>query len=324
MELSGRPLFDNALDAELFVPRPEADRLAQNSDQGINTLVLGEPGSGKTSLLRNVLFQLREQERHALWVDGAHAETVADLLVLIEDGLLGLRGGVMNRNPMVPVLGESARVVAALRQLGSRLEGKERFVVFVDLVPGGIDPYSLFGRYRDELWQIPLTWVVAAPPAMRAALTTPPADVFFEDVVELEPLTPGQQQDLIGRRLGPDEMTPWRLPDEGEGNPRHLLQLVRESFRTGEPVDAHLLARSIRAGELAALGNSAKVAYDYLEENGPTSASDADLLFHLGWSRQRAAKVLSQLENAGLVRSETRQNESGRPRKLFAVVPPAP
>jgi hypothetical protein len=324
MELSGRPLFDNPLDAGLFVPRPEVDRVDHNAREGVNSLVLGELGSGKTSLLRSVRFRLREEGHLSVWVDGALAGTMVDLLVLIEDGLIGQRGGVLTQPPIIATVGESTRVVAAIHQLRSRLEDDEPVVVFLDLAPGGIDPYDLFGRYRDELWQIPLTWIVAAPPAMRAALTTPPADVFFEDIVELAPLTPAQQQELVQRRLGARESTSWRLPDGGEGNPRRLLQLVRESFRTGEPVDVHFLARSHRDDELSLMGRPARLVYEYLEENGPTSASDEEFLEHLGWSRQRAAKVLSDLEIEDFVRGETRPSKNGRPRKLFAVVPPAP
>jgi hypothetical protein len=328
MEFSGRPLFDNPLDADLFVPRLEVERLERNSVEGINTLVLGEPGAGKTSLLRNLLFRLRGGERklgrQPLWIEAPLAESVLDLLHLIEAGLRDIgaeRDGGHALLPSDP--SESAAMIAAMRGLRSRLQGETPVVVLLDLAPGGVDPHALFGRFRDQLWQIPLTWIVAAPTTMRGALTTPPADVFFEDVVELAPLTIDQQQELIQRRLEPGETTPWRLRDEGEGNPRRLLQILRESFRTGEPVDAHFLARSARDGELAVLGHPARVVYEYLEENGPTSASDGDFLANLNWSRQRAARVLSELEG-GLVRSETRQNEHGRPRKLFAVIPPAP
>jgi len=323
MELSGRPLFDNALDAELFVARPEVERLERNSRERINTLLVGEPGSGKTSLLRNVLLRLREQEEPAIWVDGALAESTSDLAVQIEERLLNEFGGSL-MSPSFLSLSESTAVVARLRRLRELVGGDRQVVVLLDLAPGGIDPFGFFGRFRDELWQVPLTWIVAAPRSMRTELLTPPADAFFEDVVELTPLGTGQQEELISRRLEPGETTPWRLPNEGEGNPRRLLQIVRDSFRTGEPVDAHFLARSIRDGELASLGHAARIVHDYLEEHGPTSASDEDLLAHLNWSRQRAAKVLRELEDAGLIRSDTQQGENGRPRKLFAVVPPAP
>ncbi|HEY2052412.1 MAG TPA: hypothetical protein VGH14_00580 [Solirubrobacterales bacterium] len=322
MDLSGRPLFDNPLDAALFVARPEVERLQRNGRDGSNTLLLGEAGAGKTSLLRNVLLRLRGDGQPAVWIDGAFADDVVGLLSLIEDDLRQARVDVPATLPSGP--GETAAVMATLRNLRHHMPDGERVVILLDLAPGGVDPHALFGRFRDELWQLPLTWIVAAPTTMRGALTTPPADAFFEDVVELGPLSAEQQGELVGRRLGQGETTPWRLPGEGEGNPRRLLRIVRESFRTGEPVDAHFLARSLRDGELASLGQSARAVHDYLEEFGPTSASDNDLLVYLNWSRQRAAKVLAELEDAGLVRSEAGSGESGRPRKLFAVVPPVP
>jgi hypothetical protein len=322
MDLSGRPLFDNPLDAQLFVPRPEVERLQRNCRDGINTLVLGRAGAGKTSLLRNVLLRLRADGQPAVWIDGAFADDVVGLLGLIEDDLRQARADVPAPLPSGP--GEAAAVLAALRNLRRHVPGDERVVILLDLAPGGVDPHALFGRFRDELWQLPLTWIVAAPITMRGELGTPPADAFFEDVVELGPLNLDQQQELVRRRMGPGDMTPWHIAGEGEGNPRRLLQMVREVVRTGEPVDAHFVARSVRDGELSTLGHPARVVYEYLEENGPTSASDEDLLTYLSWSRQRAAKVLSELEDNDLVRSETRQSESGRPRKLFSIVPPAP
>jgi hypothetical protein len=322
MELSGRPLFDNPLDAELFVPRPEVDRLQRNCRDGTNTLVLGGFGAGKTSLLRNVLLRLRDEGPPAVWVDGAFADDLVGLLGLIKDNLRQVRVDVPDPLPSGP--GETAVVLAAMRNLRRHVPEGERVVILLDLAPGGVDPHALFGRFRDELWQLPLTWIVAAPTTMREQMRTPPANAFFEDVVELGPLSIEQQQELVSRRMDPGDKASWHIPGEGEGNPRRLLQLVREIVRTGEPIDAHFVARSVRDGEVASLGHSARVVYEYLEENGPTSASDEDLLAYLSWSRQRAAKVLAELEDNDLVRSETRQSDSGRPRKLFAVVPPAP
>jgi DNA-binding MarR family transcriptional regulator len=322
MELSGRPLFDNPLDAELFVPRPEVERLQRNCRDGTNTLLLGGFGAGKTSLLRNVFLRLRGDGQAAAWIDGAFADDVVGLLGLIEDDLRQASIEVPVPLPFGP--GETAAVLAAMRNLRNHIPGDERVVILLDLAPGGVDPHTLFGRFRDELWQLPLTWIVAAPITMRGQLTTPPADAFFEDVIELGPLSIEQQQELVRRRMDPGDTASWHIPGEGEGNPRRLLQLVREIVRTGEPIDAHFVARSARDAELESLSQSARVVYEYLEENGPTSASDEDLLTHLSWSRQRAAKVLAELEDNDLVRSETRQSRSGRPRKLFAIVPPAP
>jgi hypothetical protein len=322
MELSGRPLFDNPLDARRFVPREEGRRLERNCIDGINTLVLGEPGSGKTSLLRNVLLHLREDQVDAVLVDAGPAQTILDLLALIEDSLRG--AGRPDTVPTQRESTESGAALATIRRLGSYANSEQRVAILVDLAPGSLDVHALFGRFRDELWQLPFTWVVGAPTTMRNALLTPPADAFFDEVIELGAFSRPQQEELIHLRLDEGEKSPWRLPQGGEGNPRRLLQLARESMRSGEPIEVHFDARSLRHQEVAAIGHSAAVVYADLEANGPASASDEEFLARLGWSRQRAAQVLADLERADLVRPESRPGPSGRPRKVFAIVPPTP
>jgi hypothetical protein len=323
VELSGRPLFDNPRDAALFVPRNEAGQLEANCRDGINSLVLGDRGSGKTSLLRYVYFRLRESEFPAVAVDAGPAESPLELLRLIS----GSRGGFRRNGPQVNAvtlagLGDTGAILEELRALrsGRVLEGP-RTAILIDLPPGS-KMHGLFGRFRDELWQLPYTWIVFAQRSARLELLTPPANAFFEDVVELQPLTPEQQDELVKRRLAADEPTPWELPSGGEGNPRRLLAAVRESVRSGEPPNRRIEAQAERDLQVADLGSAAASLYAELENYGPASASDSDLLARLGWSRQRAAQVLSALEGAGFVRGERLHGSSGRPRKVFTIIPP--
>src|SRR5262245_45559199 len=83
MELSGRPLFDNQLDAAFFVERDETERIKSNCRHGVNTFLYGPRGIGKTTLLRQVLLQLREEGFPAVGVDGAPAESALDLIRLV-------------------------------------------------------------------------------------------------------------------------------------------------------------------------------------------------------------------------------------------------
>lgn len=323
MNLSGRPLFDNPLDNALYVRRPEDQRLEANCRDGINTLMFGERGAGKTSLMRNVLFRLREEGFPAVGIDAAPADDALDLLRMIAAavGPLSIRPGSIN--PMSVVgLGETGAILDQLRALRSsaRSEGPKT-AILIDL-PAGAKVHQLFGRFRDELWQLPFTWAVSAPKELRVELLTPPANAFFEDVVELGPLTLQQQQELIQRRLEPGEMTPWRLSNEGEGNPRRLLEIVRESAREGQPLARRFQAIESRDLEVAELGESAALLYEDLENYGPASASDEELLGRLGWSRQRAAQVFAALEAAGYVKGERKAGPAGRPRKVFTILPP--
>ena len=324
MELSGRPLFDNPVDAGLFVKRKEEALIKANARGGINTLLFGDRGSGKTSLLRHVLFELREEEFPAIGVDAGPVEGPLHLIRLI----VGSIGRVRIESPRIDEisaagLNETAAVLNELKKLRPDSNSKEpRTALFVDLPAGAKTLHQLFGRFRDELWQLPYTWIVAAPIQLRVDLLTPPADAFFEEVVELSPLNYDQQEELIAKRLDPGEKTPWRLPIDGEENPRHLLEVVRESIRAGVAPEQRIRAQAEREKEVASLGRGASMLYSELQEVGPASASDEELLNRLGWSRQRAARVFGELEQAGFVRADKKAAESGRPRKVFSIVPP--
>ncbi|TMK56667.1 MAG: hypothetical protein E6G51_08945 [Actinobacteria bacterium] len=309
----------------MFVPRPEGDLVEANCRDGINTLLLGGRGIGKTSLLRNVLFRLREAEFPAVGVDAAPAEDPLDLLKLVAAALRRPNfGGARINLGSATGLGEVGAILDELRALrGSAPEGSPRTALLVDLPPGA-KMHRLFGRFRDEIWQLPFTWIVGAPRESRVELLTPPANAFFEDVIELKPLDRGQQEKLLSLRLSPGEAIPWRLPQEGENNPRRLLEIARESLRSGEPLDGRLQAIADRELEVSLLGEPAAALYSQLENYGPASASDEDLLGRLGWSRQRVVQVMQVLEGAGLVRGERQRGPAGRPRKVFRIVPPEP
>jgi energy-coupling factor transporter ATP-binding protein EcfA2 len=324
MELSGRPLFDNPLDHRLFVERPEAGRIEANCRDGVNTLLLGERGMGKTSLLNHVLFNLREHEFPAVGVSGEPAENSLDLLrlIVVALGRVQLRETPLDMHAVAGLgeVGETLRLLDGLRGDG---RAGQRTAILVDLPPGKKGLQQLFGRFRDEIWQLPYTWVVAAPNELRMDLLSPPADAFFEDVVQLGSLTAEQQAELVSLRLDPGESTPWRLGSDDEANPRRLLEIVRTSVRTDQSPSDLVAALAEREKDVAKLGRSASMLYAELEDYGPASASDAGFLDRLGWSRQRAAKILLELEGAGFVTSEYRSTGTGRPRRIFAIDPPA-
>jgi energy-coupling factor transporter ATP-binding protein EcfA2 len=324
MTFSGRPLFDNPLDASFYVQREEALRLEANCRDGINTLIFGARGMGKTTLLRHVLFELREEQLPAIMVDSSPVEDALGMIQLIVAQLGRPPIGGKELNPQTAGLGEVGAILdelTALRAAGKAAE--RRTAILIDLAPATRSVHSLFGRFRDELWQLPYTWIVAAPDKMRLDLLTPPANAFFEEVIELSPLTRAQQEELVTRRLGPDqEKTSWRLHADVESNPRRLLEIVRESVRSGEPPDRKLEARAKRDLEVSDLGRAASMLFSELDNYGPASASDEDLLRRMGWSRQRAAQVFAELEQAGFVTADYRRADNGRPRKVFVVVPP--
>jgi hypothetical protein len=323
MDLSGRPLTDNSLDRSLFVDRAdEVRRLLASVERRSNALVTGAPGIGKTSLLHRAARELRSRGYEPTFIDAAPASSVEDLIELIR-WRLGNAPVVSPANPSLTPgagqerLGGAAAVTRLLATLGERVAPDERRVLLIDEPPSGEIGHALFGRLRDEVWQLPFTWVVAIDDHQRVALARPPADAFFPVIVELGPLEPGDALELLENRL---DATPApgldRLVEIGRGSPRRLLALARELVIDERSADEILRRDQQRSAVLDELGESAGLLFSFLQEHGASSASDHDLLTATGWTRARATQVLNSLEDAGLA---VGRREKGGRRKLYEL-----
>src|SRR3982074_2066358 len=90
IQLSQRPLLSTTADAALFVDRErEVDTLARAVRLGLNALLLGERGSGKTSLLHVVERKLRDDGTEVGFVEASSASTIDDLVALLSDAVRG-------------------------------------------------------------------------------------------------------------------------------------------------------------------------------------------------------------------------------------------
>lgn len=316
MQLSGRPLLGTALDASLFVGREtELARLERAVRLGFNALVLGARGSGTTSLLHELARRLRLAGRPEAMVDARGADDAAGLLTLVRGRLPFVDG--LSDAPAPP----PARALDLLDHLASVLRGEDRIVVLVDQ-PSPAVAHALFGRLRDEVWRLPLRWVVCGLDADRAAYLTPPADAFFEIVVTLGGLDLDDSVELLRRRVEAEEADLSLLAETAEaggGNPRVLIAAARERLVDGRSA-ASLRADAERWDEaLASLRPPSRRLVEELRSRGAASASDEGLLRRLGWSRSRAAQVFGDLERRGLVRAG-RDGRGTRPRKVYAPV----
>lgn len=322
--LDGRPLLGTFDDRDLFVEPAPMARLRGAVGRGLNVAVLGQPGSGKTSLLRILVSDLVSDGRQAVYIDLSPSVSAGQALMLIADAL-GQRDALRSwgdalRTGLVPGAVESEQLLRLVRRLGDA----EPTIICADSPPGEGAAHMLFGRLRDELWQLPHQWVVAADTALRDELAKPPASAFFEVTVELEALDADRQLELLARRVADDPDLaglPGQLVERSDGRPRALLDLAREAALVGGDVQAVFDAQNAWQARAAALSTGAQAVAKYLRSSGPTSASDRPLLATLGVSAQRARQLLGQLEAAGLVRSYSEQAERrGRPRKLYEIV----
>ena len=209
----------------------------------------------------------------------------------------------------------------------SKSEG-QRPIVILDEMHEPELVHELFGRYRDDIWQMPFRWVVCGRASRRSQYLEPPADAFFDSVLTLDPLDRAASKGLLEARLagaGTDDEKAGlrifsnrdRIVEQGGGNPRQLLAAARDVvLRSSEEA----LAGDRLVASAAELGTTERLAVRYLIRHGPTSASDEKLLESLDITRARATQVLRHLEVAGLVHaSNEKANQLGRPRKLYAT-----
>jgi len=302
-------------------------------------LVLGDRGSGRTSLLNHVAWLLARQKGapHTVMISGEPASNASQLLgVLVArvqrlaepDGsrarwIEDLRALSMPDGPFGQVV-QPAILMELVDLLGERLAALERPVC---LMIDGITPtvaHGLFGSLRNELWTLQgASWIVAGDSAAEPLYLEPPADAFFELTVRLGPLSDADAAKLLRAHLpelGDADIE--RAISVADGNPRRLLRAVADIQAGTEPASANTDGLAQQAAKIA--GPLAGALVGYLAAHGPTSASDETMLRQIGASRQRASQLMHQLESAGLLETieQHKPGRRGRPARRFAVRTP--
>lgn len=306
--LSNRPLLSTSADRELVVERTAECALVEDAvRRGLNVLLSGAAGSGLTTTVHQLLRRLpRGEQLHPRFVNAA---TIASAEELLHESL----------GELVPAMA-IVDVDSAYARFARYGAVPENIVLLVDNAPAAL-LQETFGAYRDELWQVPVTWVVTCPELDRPQLLGGPAAAFFDVLVELGPLTDVQAAGLLRRRTTKEELDATGLRaavNTAGGNPRALVQAARRLVLEGVSPDD--LARSVYLRQEVGrpLSRPARMLLNELVTRGPASASDPDLQAATGWTRSRLVQVLAELEAAGAVDSEERAGgRSGRPRKVF-------
>jgi len=340
VELSGRPLRNTRRDRALFVDRePTIEAAAKTARSGGNVLLVGSRGSGKSSLLRMLAHTLAEGQRKTAVIDGRAAASTLEFLTLVRDQVgawgtvplgegaaaLASAAGAFLESPQLvlrPNPAETQTLLAQLRDIGRSLPEDGQRVVLVDEMPSPQSAHTLFGRLRDELWELPLVWLLAADERDAGLYRQPPADAFWQRVLTIPDLDAEAAAELLRRRLGGTEVSPEtveQLITAAEGNPRRLIVLAHEIVVEGADA-ATLIQRDQEVQErIATLADPAKRLLAEVEANGAASPSDQGLLTKLGWTRSRASQVFRELEKQGLVRALERPGSGGRPRRVYEV-----
>ncbi len=322
MMLSGRPLLPTKADRRYLLERPEVDVVLRNVRARINTLLVGDRGSGKTTTLRNLEQRIEEElQLTTIYIDARRLDDATTILNAVRDAILGPRNitDEAARNLKYAWASTPAEVrgddaLRAIRELTNDTDAERACVLLDDPDPGVA--HRLFGRLRDELWQTGIVWVVAADRQRREEFLTPPADAFFERVVTLGPLADAQQRELIKRRLARGDDPALLDVRAASGSPRALLASLRDAA-SAEDAQSALAVRADRQQRASNLGRLESMMLAEIEDGAAASASDPEWLGRFGVSRQRAQQALSKLERSKLVRADTLPGTNGRPRKVF-------
>ena len=314
--LSGRPLFDTKEDASVFVGRKaELAALKRAIELGLNALVIGDRGIGKTSLLRRLALDLRSIGVDAAFLDGRSAVDTPSLLESI--GYRLSSPGTRLAHSAAP--NQPGRLEHLLDDIRAALSGPPRQLLLDDL-PSAAAGLDLFGRLRDALWRLPVRWIVAVDSIHQTEFLHPPVDSFFDVRVVVDPF-PGDLATLaLKKRMGGFAFPDQQVEDVlavARGNPRRLLATARDVLvdRAG---GSALRRRAELHSRLALLSRSATILVEELEALGSLSASDERLLARLHWTRSRAGQVFKELHTAGVVSwTWGKRGGPGAPRRVY-------
>lgn len=302
-----------------------------------SVLLLGAPGSGRTSVLNHVALLLASDPKpgDSIVVGAEVARDAAQMLGVLVARLQRLAEPSSPRGRWLQELqalalpdgpfgevAEPAILMELVDLLGDRLATLERGVC---LMIDGISPtvaHAVFGSLRNELWALDgATWVVAGDLADGPLYREPPADAFFARTVELGPLDDADAAKLLGAHIPQlsDKQVAEAIAADGTGNPRRLLRAASDILDGVAPTVSATDAVAQRATQVA--GPLAGRLATYLADHGPAGASDEKLLRQVGASRQRVSQLMHQLESAGLLETlEVHEpGRRGRPARRFAL-----
>jgi hypothetical protein len=314
MEFQSRPL--TASDSEAYVAR-QTDALVEQALAARKNVLLGTVrGSGVTSLL----YRVENGIADAIYLNAEFARSAAEVLASIA---ARLRVRAVETPDIDTFLLHPDPLAAppALKQMSDALAHADRSPTV--LIDGPLPPaiaFELFGRWRDGLHALPIAWIVTAHQDRLAEYLTPPADVFFDVVMTLEPFSREGALEVLVRRdaLGLLAVDTRRaLVDAFDGTPRHLLQLARPQLDRVHRAPGQAKAHADATSQLS---RGARSLLAEIQGRGPVAATDTDLQHRLGVTSRQLRRNFAELRHAELVEEVAgKSGKPGRPPLTFRL-----
>lgn len=340
--LPSRPLLSPEENANFFTDfHDQMIRLRRAIVIGENSVILGDRGSGKSSLLTHLYYELKEGNEFIpirINILGIDTLNLTSLLKSILYELFRATERLFDDD-------ESRSKLVRIFESGSELEGKFPFAL--DIEPANESAYALLDKLtkavsflkenghltvcimlddvdktdgrlvwaalrgaRDALWKLRMPILVTASPRALTKLTEPPLDQFFPYVVTLPPFDEASAREMIEKRLAKSEIqirlshrTIIEIVRHSGGNPRLMLTQLRYALESGSigKVITPKDFRDIWKPSDVQLTTTQRAVLAYVASHPGTSASSTEFRKSIGLGRARLAQVLNSLRRRGLV-----------------------
>ena len=237
---SPRPLLSMVDDESFFVSVDEIQKIHRAIKTNENALIIGERGSGKTSLLNHLNYQYTESKKdkqnmpvqlNLLRIESFNQTTFLETLIdNIFDSAMKFRTAgekfrrALEKSGVIYNLNENMRSFpitlkgnimygrknASYETLVERLERlvhslRDRNIQIFVMIDDGDKINSeliwgVFRKLRDTLWDLRVTLVMSVLPEQVAEITKPPLDQFFQYQIKVKHYDQMKALELITKR----------------------------------------------------------------------------------------------------------------------------